>query len=318
MRVKRSGGNADKDRIKRVNIGKLLDEVDLPVEMKKMALGPGYVTNYYRIVDSTPGYNYFGIKVSNDGEIEITSDKKDLLNKLKVFVYSLLTIKNPIEGQSWSRAFNKRNQIENYLKNLDTSVTPAIDREIEASKTPDIFGNESIKITRNGSTIFTSARPKEYPSLVKPGKRFLNLTDPSKKIKEVYRELQTIEVSSCPTAVSVLVRVLIEITVRRYLDLKGEKFTNDGYLIVNGQSPKRELKEKLNYIAQSCTENEVKNAMIALNEDLLTQNLNQVVHNTGYFATEKLIRDFWKNLERVFEFMVNAIIEMENVKNKKP
>ena len=110
--------------------------------------------------------------------------------------------------------------------------------------------------------------------------------------------------------------------MHRYLESKGEKFDGNSNLIVtSGGSNKTQLKEKINYVSATYAANNanVKGVISALNAQLYTQNLNQVVHNTGYFADESSIRKFWKNIEVVFNFLIEGIIEAEeNDKNKNP
>lgn len=314
-RVKKFGGDADKNRIKRANIGKLVEETDLPDQMKRKVLGPGFVTNFYRIVDSSPGYNYFGFTINDEGEVEY-GNKADLLAKLKVFIFELLTT-TPSSGQSWSRAYNSNDEKEEYLKTLDPSNANNIDTEIEASKSTNLLGEEEIKINDSkGRPLFTRAKEKEYPTLVKFSNKRLGVGEKSRKIDEVYKELQYVVVKDCPHAVSVLLRTLAEITVKRFLDINGEKFTKDGALIAKEGKPRNELKQKIVYIAENYADGDMKATMLALNEDLFTQSLNQVVHNIGYFATEKQVRDFWKTLNGVFEFLIQGIIEKENDPNK--
>lgn len=317
VRVKKFGGNADKNRIKRANIGELVKKVNLPDEMKQKVLGKGFVTNFYRIVDSTPGYNYFGFTVDDEANVDVKNEE-DTLTKLKAFIYQLLTT-NPTSGQSWSRAYNRTEEIEDYLKSLDVSKVSDIEVDIEANKTTNLLGEEEIKLNdAKGKPLFTRARNKDYPTLVKPSAKHLPVSKQSLKIDEVYQELQRVEVSKAPHAVSVLLRVLTEITVKRFLVVNGEEFTEEGSLIVKRTKPRSELKQKLVYIAEHYTDGDMRKSILALNEDLFTQSLNQVVHNIGYFATEKQVRDFWKTLEIIFEFLVEGIIEKENDSNKKP
>ena len=138
------------------------------------------------------------------------------------------------------------------------------------------------------------------------------------KIKEVFKELQIIEVDSCPTAVFALVRILTDITIKQYLELKGYKFNEFGHLIItNGKEKNKvELKEKMNYIATNYLSGDLKASVVALNEDLLTQNLNQVMHNVVFCANTKQIRDFWKNLFPFVEFLWTEIIKLESNKSK--
>lgn len=322
VRTKKHGDAAHRQRTKRAAIAGLVDRVDLPDQMKKDALGEGKVTNFYRIIDSNPGAAFFGYSVLDDGTLDI-SDEGLLLKKLKAFVYDLLTNK-PASGESWSRAYNKTEEKQTYLSALDFDDTRIdnINKEIEDSKTTNLLGEEEIDIKQQGKTIYTNSQQKVYPTLIKPTAKRLKIGKQSEKIKEIHKELQKVIVKDCPTATSILVRTLLEVTVHRYLESKGEKFDGNNNLIVtSGGSNKTQLKEKINYVSATYAANNanVKGVISALNAQLYTQNLNQVVHNTGYFADESSIRKFWKNIEVVFNFLIQGIIEAEeNDKNKNP
>ena len=321
VRTKKHGDTAHRQRAKRAAIAGLVDRLDLPDQMKKDALGEGKVTNFYRIVDSSPGAAFFGYSVLDDGALDI-SDESLLLKKLKAFVYDLLTNK-PANGESWSRAYNNTEEKQTYLDtlNFDDSRIDSINKEIEDSKTTNLLGEEEIDIKQQGKTIYTNSHQKEYPTLIKPTAKRLKIGKRSDKINEIHKELQKVVVKECPTATSILVRTLLEVTVYRYLEVKGEKFDGNNNLIITGSgSNKTQLKEKVNYISSKYAVNDanVKGVISALNSQVYTQNLNQVVHNIGYFADEASIRKFWKNIEVVFNFLIQGIIEEENDKNKNP
>ena len=312
-------GDIDMNRIRRANIGKLLEATDFSKDVIKKILGRGYVTNFYRIVDSKPGYNYFGISVNYDGEISL-KDENELLDKLKFFALDLLTNKRP-EGKSWSRAYNTSEEIERYLESLDSSrITRKIenieeDKIITSSDITRIDESDHPQVKKQ--SIYTTAKEKEWPTLIKPTRRRLLVGEKSEKINAIYKELQYVVIKDCPHAVSVLLRVLIEITIQHFLELNGEKFTPDGGIIAKEGKPRTELKQKIAYVAENYAKGSMKLAMISLNENLFTQSLNQVVHNIGYFATEKQVRDFWKTLKSIFEFLVQNIMEKESGLNAK-
>lgn len=318
VRGKKDGMSSEKARVKRAAIAGLVDKLALPDEMKRDVLGEGKVTNFYRIVDSTPGSDYFGYTAEQDGNLNIKDESK-LLAKLKAFAFELLTSK-PTSGESWSRAYNKTQEKADYLASLDASTLRLnkIDQQIEDSKSQNLLGEEEINIKPQGRTVYTSLKPKEYPTLIKPTLKRPNLSSKSDKISEVHAELKKVIVKDCPTAVSVLVRVLLEVTVFRFLEVNGERFDGENNLIVAGEGSKTQLKQKIDYISAkyAATNSKVKGAISVLNADLYTKNLNQVAHNIGYFADEVNIRRFWKNIETIFEFMIEGIIEKENDSNK--
>jgi hypothetical protein len=138
----------------------------------------------------------------------------------------------------------------------------------------------------------------------------------SKKIKEIYKELTYIEVSKCPTAVFALVRILTDISVHEFLSKKGHQFDEQKCLITNNNKRKKSLKEKMDFIASEYLNQnkELRNLIVALNEDYLTKNLNEVMHNTIFLATESKIRDYWKNLLPFLEFLW---LEIKNIESNK-
>lgn len=322
VRTKKRGDANYRQRVKRAAIADLVDKIDLPYQMKKDALGEGRVTNFYRIVDSTPGAAFFGYDVLDDGTLDIRNEDL-LLKKLKVFVYDLLTNK-PSSGESWSRAYNTIEKQQKYLSTLDFDDTRIenINKELEDSRATNLLGEEEIEITQKGKTIYSNSQQKVYPTLIKPTAKRLKLGKQSEKINEIHKELQRVIVKDCPTATSMLVRTLLEVTVHRYLESRGERFDGNNNLIVAGNgSNKVQLREKINYISATYATNNanVRGVISALNSQLYTQNLNQVVHNIGYFADENSIRKFWKNIEVVFNFLIQGIIEAEeNDKNTNP
>lgn len=66
VRTKKHGDTAHRQRAKRAAIASLVDRLDLPEQMKKDVLGEGKVTNFYRIVDSSPGAAFFGYGVLDE------------------------------------------------------------------------------------------------------------------------------------------------------------------------------------------------------------------------------------------------------------
>lgn len=93
--------------------------------------------------------------------------------------------------------------------------------------------------------------------------------------------------------------------------MKGYKINpNSGDLIIKRQNPKKELKEKLNYFVSryapkdTTRASDIRSAMAVLNKDLLTQNLNQVMHSTIFLASEPDLRSFWGTFEIICDFLI--------------
>lgn len=305
-----SGSNKD---ILRVELSNLVKELNLPDQIKREVLGKGYVTTFYRIIDSIPSSVKLGYEVLKNGHIKI-KDRKKFDDLLKIVVYNIWK-KEGFKGEKInSRTLNKMNDIKTYFDSLEENDTIKVDNEIEKVKERNLFGEETFKLQKKGESIYKRVPEKPYLSIISPKLYLPNIK--SEKIKEVFNEFKLIDVTKCPTAISALVRIIIDISVKKFLELKGHSFNSYGHLIIKhiGQKNKRTLKEKINYISDNYAVGDVKSAIVALNNDLLTQNLNQVMHNTIFLATETSIRDFWKNLKPVFDFLIKEIIKEESKK----
>jgi hypothetical protein len=302
-------GQAGSVEFLRLNLGKMAKKVDLPEEMKTQVLGKGFVTNFFGMVDSEPASRHLNYKKTDTGEL-IIKDEKQFLDKLKVVVYDLLSGRE-FNGQKInSRSLNTNKEKEEYFNSISKADVTRIDEEIKDKTVSDLFGEKKLTTGKEKKGLYKKEQVVVCNSLISNSTHLPNVR--SEKIREVYKELCIIDVNSCPTAVASLLRVLLEVTVKDFLLKKELKLNDKGHLIVtNGEKNKTELKEKLNYIVTQYADGEVRSAMVALNEDLLTQNLNQVMHSTIFHATEPQIRSFWKNVKHIFEFLIEEIKKIE-------
>jgi hypothetical protein len=309
--VRRKKG-INKDVFK-VEMSREVKALDLPDEIKFAVLGKGYETTFWRIVENPAIREKLGYSILEDGKIEIKdTDKFRMI--LKVIVHNVWN-KEDLKGEKInSRDLNKSEEIADYSKRLNTTDAKTVDSIIEKGKeaNKNLFGEKPV--VKQGSGSVFGGKQNNFKSLIDP--KILLPKVASQKIKEVFKELQLIEVSPCPTATFALVRIITDVTIKIFLELKGCKLNELGHLIItNGnEGNKKELKEKMNFIASNYLTGDLKPAVVALNEDLLTQNLNQVMHNAIFCASEKQIRDFWKNLFPFLEFLWGEIIKIESKK----
>jgi hypothetical protein len=159
------------------------------------------------------------------------------------------------------------------------------------------------------------AAPSVYYTLVNPTKLLPATTPP--KIVSIYKELQTVYISgprqrTAPHAVAALLRILIEITAQEYLVRKQSFYNDGGGNFRNPADPAKahnELRDKLNYIAnQSGLPGNIAQVLrTLLGKQLMTAELNQVVHSTIFTADAAAIKGIWQNFERVFDYLINEI-----------
>ena len=157
------------------------------------------------------------------------------------------------------------------------------------------------------------AAPSVYYMLVNPTK-MLPATIPTKIIK-IYKELQTVHVTGsrqAPHAVAALLRILIEITAQEYLMKKHGFWYDSGNHFRKRTDPTKtydELRDKLNYIANNCglPGNIAQVLRTLLGRQLMTAELNQVMHNTIFTADAAAIKGIWQNLESVFDYLIGEM-----------
>jgi len=300
----------------RAELGKLVKEIDLPEQIKNDVLGRGMITNFYRIIDSAPAREKMGYKVLDDGRIEIKNVRK-FSNLLKIVTYNIWSKKSFTGRTIDSRTLNKIPDIKSYFDSISEGDVRKVNNEIVKITRFNLFGEAIV-----APPIYTKRGQKVYLSLIPPNKGLPRIQ--SGKIRCVFKELETIEVSSCPTASAALLRILLELIVKELAYLKGYKINpNSGDLIVKGQTPKKYLKERLNYFVNkyipkdTTRASDIRSAMATLNKDLLTQNLNEVMHSTIFLASEPDLRSFWGTFEIICDFLIEEIIKEERKKNMK-
>jgi len=310
----RRGNAAAKTEVFRYEFGKLVRSLNIPEEMKSAILGKGFVTTFYRLVDSDPALKYLGFRKNDDGTIYI-KNRKDFKNKLKVIIFDVLT-KREINGQKLnSRFLNKTDAKEKYLSSISLSDKKRVESEIKNHTMTNIFGQQVFDLkTAKGKKIYI-AKAKQYRSIIDPT---LLLPDVNaEKIKEVFRELQKVDAVICPTAAALLLRTLMEITVAEFADKKEIKIDNNNYFRTKTGKIKESLKEKIDYISSEFAPKKVKETVNIFNaKSVFTENLNKIMHSRYIFASKNKVSTLWKDSRAFWEFLIEEIIKEEKDKSK--
>jgi hypothetical protein len=136
------------------------------------------------------------------------------------------------------------------------------------------------------------------------------------KIIKIYHELKTVHVAgtrqAVPHAVAALLRILVEITAQEYLEQKHGFWLDSGKRFRKRSDPRLtldELRDKLNYIANNCglPTNLAQVLKTLLGRQLMTAELNQVMHNTIFLADAAAIKGIWQNFENVFNYLIDEM-----------
>jgi len=310
----RRGNASAKTEVFRYELGKAVKKLDLPNEIKDAVLGKGSVSTFYRLVDSEPALNILGIQKNDDGTIKI-KNQKEFNEKLKVITFDIVT-KRDIDGNKLdSRFLNKTNGKEKYLKSIGEADKKRVEREIKSNTSTDMFGEKVINMkTAKGVSIYGS-KVKQFQSLIDPTLLLPNVE--SDKIKDLFKELQKINLESCSTAVALLLRTLMEISVSEFASKYDIKSDNDGYFRTDSGKTKQSLKEKIDFISANHAPKDIQDTVTVFNgNSVFTDNLNKIAHSRHIFSSNDKVKGLWMDSKSFWEFLIIKIIQIEKKKKK--
>lgn len=218
---KRRGVESQNAKIK-IAITNFVRTLDLPSDIINEVLGKGYVTTFYRFVATGPAKETFGLSTNEDGQLTFTDES--FPDKLKVIIHNVLK-KKDFEGNAVdSRELNKNPQIKEYLKKINPENVSKVEKEIEKSKTSNLFGQESnglgSKKTKTTSISKTRKTPKTKDNSVLFGK---SLSLKSGKVNDLYRAILSIyeknenDFTVLPI-IGMSMRLITEVAARVYFD----------------------------------------------------------------------------------------------------
>ena len=307
--IRRSRGK-DKD-VLRVELANAVKKLDLPKTIKESVLGRGYVTTFYRIVDSDAARRKLGYFISKDRKIQF-KNKKIFQDLLKIIVFNILRKKDFNGKEINSRSLNKSNSIDNYVNSLKIKNAANVDREIEKGVSTDLFGGETLDLGK--IDIYKGKAPRLFDTLIDP-----DLHPPkigSEKIKDIFIELQKVSISEAPTATAMLLRILFELTIKEFAQLHPKvRVDKNGSIRTIGGKEKATLKEKIDYISSEFADSETQETVSVFNgNSVFTENLNKIAHSRFIFASSDKVSGLWKDAKRFWEFLILEIIKLEKRK----
>lgn len=144
-------GNATQKEEFKVAIAKVVKDLDLPEELKESILGPGYVTNFWRILESSVAWKKYGILFKEKGKIEI--GHKDFSEYLKVIVWNVFNKKDFSGNKIDSRSLNTNAEKKDYLDSISIEDVKKIYKEIESNEKNDLFGEKTFSSHQTGGVV---------------------------------------------------------------------------------------------------------------------------------------------------------------------
>ncbi len=307
-------GKATKKEEFKVAIAKIIKDLDIPEILKDQVLGPGYVTNFWRILDSSVAWKEYGFKLKDNGELEIKDPEFN--RKLKVIIYNVLKKEDFFGKKIDSRSLNTNKEIEEYLKSIKSDDSKKVDEEVKKNTTNNLFGENTTNIqpTKKKAKINPKSTTRSY---LIPKTCRLDIKEV--KINNIYRELRDnllIDDSnkSVPNAVGVLFRVFLETSIDYFWEKKkGQTFADD--IKLSGKITKVcEYMEQENLADKKQLKN-IRTVATDKNNLLSIQNFHSYVHSYRTQPTSSDLKLKWDNLEEFFEILWNSLVFKKNHEN---
>ena len=297
-------GNANQKELFKVAITKIIKELKLPEEMKEQVLGHGYVTNFWRIIDSTPAWEEYGFSLDKKGNLTIKD--KDFKNKLKVIILNVLQKQNFSGEVIDSRSLNKNDEQKEYIKSIKKEDYKKVESEIKKQTTKNILGEVITDITP------TSKKKRNPKSTIRsyliPKTCIFEIGET--KINNIYCELQNDLLlddskKAVPNAVGVLFRVFLEINIDFFWEKNGYTFQKDTKLA--GKITKIADHMEKNSIANKKQLSNIRTVATDKSNILAIENFHSYVHSYKAQPCSSDLKLKWDNLQEFFEILWDSL-----------
>lgn len=298
-------GSGSKNNLIKQAITKIVRELDLPNEMKEKVLGKGYVTNFFRIITTTPAKKKYGYKFLDNDELEIGYENFN--DELKIIIYNLLNKEDFKGNKIDSRTLNKQENIKEFIDSIKPKDVQKVKKAIIKNTKENLFGDKSFTIGKN-EIEFTK---NNYKNKQTPKGLFFSKDVPfhinSSSLKLLYDELKNISVKDFPNATHDLLRSFLECSLVFYFK---EIKEFDQIKKSNSHDPK--LGELLNHVINGkCTKIKDSNLISTLKQiktnydkPYSLERMNMINHNENFVSSEKDVRIAWAQLESLFKIIL--------------
>jgi hypothetical protein len=292
-------GKANQQELLKVEITKIIKGLDFPDELKEQALGPGYVTTLWRIIEQSPAWSLFGFSFEKNGDLKVVD--KDFKEKLKVIIFDVLQ-KSKFNDKLFSRLNVK--DIEAYLKLISSDDYKRVDDEIKKQTKKDLFGNKSAFVIPAGNGGKRSIPKSSLRNYLIPKTCILVINET--KINNVYCELKNNLLlddskNAVPNAVGVLFRVFLEIGIDCFWEKKGNTFKSDTKLAGKITTVADYLEK--NKIADNKKLKNIRTVATDKNNLLAIENFHSYVHSYKSQPSSSDLKLKWDNLQEFFEII---------------
>jgi hypothetical protein len=309
-------GSATKKEEFKVAIVKIIKDLDIPEKLKDQVLGHGYVTNFWRILDSSVAWKEYSFSLKDNGELEIKDP--DFKDKLKVIILNVLKKEDFSGKRIDSRALNTSKEKRDYLKSIQNNDFKKVDEVIKKNTVDNLFGEKSVNVLPTNKKIKINPKSTTRRYLI-PNTCRLNINET--KINNIYCELRENLLiddtnNSVPNATGVLFRVFLETSIDFFWEKrKRETFTDETKLA--GKITKVCDYMILEELATDVQLRNIRTVATDKNSLLGIQNFHEYVHSYRTQATSSDLKLKWDNLEEFFKILWSSLEPKKNYENNK-
>lgn len=264
-------------------------------------------TNLQRLVADKSVREKLGIEI-NSGVLVSVLPQEEIIRGLVTIVRDILSPEFSV-----SKIYNSEKR-KQYIDSLDKGSLP------DLTKSEDSVWNLSSanEVAERNSDSIKSNSPKNIRN---KGQRkalvpkSFQVDIDVQKICKILEELQTLPIRSCPNAAAILLRVFLEYSVDRYIDLYGLNVNNNltacseqnlsgkTFRVINHMQTRKVIDDSLSKGIRS--ELKEKNSVISLDT------LNAYVHNPTFYPKADNLIIAWDNIQRFFEILWANINNMK-------
>jgi hypothetical protein len=302
-KVRMKKGN--KSDIFRKAVSDIVKKLDISNRMKSDVMGKGYVTTFFRILDSKPAWIKYKFKIENNKKL--TFDYPNFTDELKVIITNILDKKDFKGHPVDSRTMNKNLSKEKFLNGInseDINLISTLNRKASSEEHVDsIHSTKSIKYNK-------TKKVKLHDRLFDP--EYVPCTINSPALELLYEELRDIPINTFPNATHDLLRSFLECSLLVYFKKTGEfsEIPKDNKI---GKNPNPKLSDLLKHIInRKCkyiTDENLIACISHVNADWYQpysiERLNMRNHNENWASTTKDVRATWAKLEGLFKIILN-------------
>lgn len=299
-------GNATEKEEFKVAIAKIIKDLDIPDILKEQILGPGYVTSFWRILESSVAWKAYGFNLKNNGELEIKDDNFE--KKLKVIILNVLQKQDFSKRKIDSRSLNTNKEKEEYLKSITDDDYNKVDSEIKKNTKNNLFDDANVDVTTTQKKTKINPPSNSRKYLIPKTCRF-NINET--KINNVYHELRGKLLlddtnNAVPNAVGVLFRVFLEISIDFFWEKRNGQFFVNNTKLAGKITKVADYMEKNNIATQQQLKN-IRTVATDKNNLLAIENFHSYVHSYKTQPTSSDLILKWDNLEEFFEILWESL-----------